>query len=81
MCVPTNKDTKYIRWDFILSPGSCPRGETLGHWGCPRGQHFFSNGHVAYQIDGDDEHNKMQVKLLFYGLTGDIGARFKVKYH
>ena len=22
------KDTKHIRWDFILSPGSCPRGGT-----------------------------------------------------
>ena len=26
---------------FILSPGSCPRGGTLGHWGCLRGQIFF----------------------------------------
>ena len=25
---------------LILSPGSCPRGGTLGHWGCP-GSHFF----------------------------------------
>ena len=25
---------------FILSPGSYPRGGTLGHWGCP-GCHFF----------------------------------------
>ena len=28
---------------LILLPGSCPRGGTLGHWGCPRGQFFFSN--------------------------------------
>ena len=29
---------------FILSPGSCPRGGTLGHWGYPGGQTFsFSN--------------------------------------
>ena len=26
---------------IILSPGSCPRGGTLGHWGCPGGQIFF----------------------------------------
>ena len=26
---------------FILSPGSCPRGGTLGPWGCPGGQIFF----------------------------------------
>ena len=48
---------------FILSPGSCPRGGTLGHWGVPRGSKkiFFKHGHVAYQIDGDDEQNRMQV--------------------
>ena len=27
---------------FILSPGSCHRGGTLGHWGCPEVV-FFSN--------------------------------------
>ena len=26
---------------FILSPGSCPRGGTLGHWGYPGGQTIF----------------------------------------
>ena len=47
---------------FILLPGSCPRGGTLGHWGYLGGQtFFFKHGHVAYQIDGDDEQNKMQV--------------------
>ena len=46
---------------FILSPGSYPRGGTLGHWGYPGGQtiFFFKHGHVAYQIDEDDEQNKM----------------------
>ena len=48
---------------FIVSPGSCPRGGTLGHWGYPGGQtiYFFKHGHVAYQIDGDDEQNKIKV--------------------
>ena len=47
---------------FILSPGSCPRGGTFGHWGCPGGQiFFFKHGHMAYQIDGDDKQNRMQV--------------------
>ena len=48
---------------FILSPGSCLRGATLGHWGYPGSQtfFFFKNDHVAYQIDGDDKQNKMQV--------------------
>ena len=50
---------------FILSLGSCPMGGTLGHWVCPGGQKFifFKHGHVAYQIDGDDEQNRMQVKF------------------
>ena len=45
---------------FIPSPGSCPRGGTLG---VPRGSIFFyfKHGHVAYQIEGDDKQNKMQV--------------------
>ena len=47
---------------FILSPGSCPRGGTLRYWGCPGCQkNFLEHGHVAYQIDGDDKQNRMQV--------------------
>ena len=42
---------------FILSPGPCPRGGTLGRWGA-QGVQNFKHGHVAYQIDGDDEQNK-----------------------
>ena len=36
----------------------------VGLWG-PGGSKniFFKHGHVAYQIEGDDEQNKMQVKL------------------
>ena len=51
---------------FVLSPWSCPGDGTLGRWGCPGGSKnvFFKHGHVAYQIDGDDEQNKMQVKFL-----------------
>ena len=72
------KDTKHIRRVFILSPGSCPRGRTLGHWEYPGGQaFFFKHGHVAYQIEGDDEQNKMQVTFSSYGQTGDLGARSK----
>ena len=35
------KDTKHIRQDFFLSPRSCPRGGTFGHWGYPGGQTIF----------------------------------------
>ena len=38
---------------------------------------FFKNGHVAYQIDGDDKQNRIQVTFLSWGQTGDLGARSK----
>ena len=34
---------------------------------------FFKHGHAAYQIDGDDEQNRMQVKISSKGQTGDLG--------
>ena len=43
--------------------------------------YFFKHGHVAYQIDKNDEQNRMQVKFSSYGRTGDLGVRSKVKYH
>ena len=60
MCVLTNERYKNLSDGiFIMSPGSCPRG---GNLGCPAGQKkIFKHGHVVYQIDGDDEQNKMQV--------------------
>ena len=36
---------------------------------------FFKHGHVSYQINGDDEQNRMQVKFLSEGQTGDLGVR------
>ena len=50
---------------FILSPWSCPRVGILGRWGCPGGSKniFFKHGHMAYQINGDDKQNKLQVKF------------------
>ena len=32
---------------------------------------------MAYQIDGDDEQNRMQVKFLSLGQTGDLEVRSK----
>ena len=32
---------------------------------------------LAYQIDGDDEQNRMQEKIWLYGQTGDLGVRSK----
>ena len=40
-------------------------GGTSEGWGCPGGQKkiFFKHVHVAYQIEGDEEQNRMQVKF------------------
>ena len=46
--------------------------------GVPRGSiFFFKHGLVAYQIDGDDEKNKMQVTFISWRQTGNLGARSK----
>ena len=45
-----------------MSPGSCPRDGTLGRWG-GKGVKKIKYGHVAYQTDGDDEQNRIQVKF------------------
>ena len=60
-----------------MSPGSCPRGGTLG---CPGGggvKIFFKHCHVVYQIDVDDEKYRMQVKFSSWGQTGDLGGEVK----
>ena len=57
------KDTKHIRRDFDSVALVMPQGWDYGALGVPRGSNifFFKHGHVAYQIDGDDEQKKMQV--------------------
>ena len=59
------KDTKYIRRDFHSVTWVISQGRDFGALGLPRGsKHFFlKHGHVAYQIDMDDEQNRMQVKF------------------
>ena len=56
------KDTKHIRRDFYSVAWVMPQGWDLGALGFLGGQFFFffKHGHVAYQIDGDDEQNRMQ---------------------
>ena len=66
VCVVQMKYTKHIRLDFHSVTLVMPQGSDLGHWGCP-GVFFFKHGHVAYQIDGDDEQNKMQAKYFILG--------------
>ena len=57
------KDTKHITRDFNSVAWVIPKGSDFGALGVPRGQKkfFFQHGHVAYQIVGDDEQNRMQV--------------------
>ena len=72
------KDIKHIRRDFHSVPWVMPEGWDFGALGCQGGQiFFFKYGHVVYQIDGDDEQNRMQVKFSSMGQTGDLGARSK----
>ena len=54
------KDTKHIRQDFYSAVWVMPQGWDFGALGVPRGSNnfFFKHGHVAYQIDGNDEQNK-----------------------
>ena len=64
LCVfPQMKDTKHIRRDFYSVAWVMPQGWDFGALLVPRGSNnFFSkHGHVAYQIDLDDEQNKMHV--------------------
>ena len=55
------KDTKHIR-RYVYSVAWIAPG--MGLWGTGGAQgvkFFFKHGHVAYQIDGDEEQNRMQV--------------------
>ena len=54
------KDAIHTRRDFYSVARVMPKGWDLGALGCPGGI-FFKHGHVAYQIDGDDEQNRMEV--------------------
>ena len=58
------KDIEHIRRDFNSVAWVMPQGRTFGRWGCRGGSiFFFKHGHVAYQIGGDDEQDRMQVKF------------------
>ena len=71
------KDTKHIRRDLHHVAWVMPQGWDFGALGRPGGSKKFKYGHVAYQIDGDDEQNRMQVKFSPWGQTGDIGGEVK----
>ena len=58
------KETKHIRQDFNSVAWVMPQGSDFGALGVPRGsKKNFKHDHVAYQIDVNDEQNRMQVKF------------------
>ena len=66
VCVVHMKDTKYIRRYFHSVTLVMPQGWDFWVLGVPGGGSnffFFKHGHVAYQIERDDDQNKMQVKF------------------
>ena len=71
------KDTKHIRWAFQFVALVMHQGWNFGVLGRPGGQKLFYFKHcqMAYQINGDDEQNRMQVKISPYGQTDDLGVR------
>ena len=79
MCVLTNKRYKTYQTGFLFYRLGHAPGVKLSGAGVYRGSKkinkFFDHGHVAYQIDGDDEQNRMQVKFSPYGQTGDLCMR------
>ena len=75
MCVLTNKRHKTYRTGFLFCRlGHAPR---VG-FGGPRGYFFFVHGHVAYQINADDEYSRMQVIFSPLGQTGDLEVGSKI---
>ena len=62
VCVLTNERYKTYQMRFPFCHIGHAPGWDFGVLGCPGGSiFFFEHGHVAYQIDRNDEQNKMQV--------------------
>ena len=64
VCVLTNERYKTYQMGFSFCHLGHAPGVRLRGAGVPRGLiFFFKHGHVAYQIDGDNKENRMQVKF------------------
>ena len=60
------KNTKHIRRDFHSVTWVMSQGWNFERWGCPGIKNIiFKHGHVAYQIDGDDEQNRIHTSKNF----------------
>ena len=77
VCVLTSERHKTYQTGLLFCRlGHAPGVGLWGHLGRPGSQKtFFKHGHVVYQIDGNDEPNRMQVTFSSKGQTGDLGAR------
>ena len=62
-CVLTNERYKTYQTGFLFCRlGHAPGVGLWSTWGAQGvKKENFKHGHVAYQIDGDDEQNRMQV--------------------
>ena len=63
VCVLTNERYKTYQTGFVFCRWVISKGWDLGALGCPGVKKNFKHGHVAYQTDGDDEQNRMQVTV------------------
>ena len=64
VCVLTNERYKAYQTGFLFCRLGHAPGLGLSGTGGTQGVKqffFFKHGHVAYQIDGDDEQNKMHI--------------------
>ena len=79
VCVLTNERYKAYQMGFSFCRLVHAPGWDFGALGRPGDQKlfYFKHNQLAYQIDGDDEQNRMQVKCSPYGQTGDLGVRSK----
>ena len=66
MCCTNERYKTYQTRFSFCHIGHAPGVGLWGAGGAQGGQNlffFFKHDHVAYQIDGDEEQNKMQVKF------------------
>ena len=79
LCVfSQKKDTKTYQTGFSFWRLGHAPGVGLGGTGGAQGvkkNFLFKHGHVAYQIDGDVEQNRIQVKFSSKSQTGDLWVK------
>ena len=73
MCVLTNKIyIKHFKRDVHSFALVMPKEWEIGALGCTGRKKKFKHRDGANQIDGDNEHNRMQLKFSTCGQTGDL---------